>query len=244
MNHSDIAGMYLVDEVAIVAQHDTWISDDEELRHHLAVINGALDFIDQAVRYTPHASSEHLIQLRLLVRLFNSAAAALRLIRCGYWQPAFATIRDILETHFLLDLLSYDLEAATLWISLGDKERQRRFSPLQVRSRLDDRDGFKDRKRQSAYENLSRYAAHPTPEGFALISPSDLTKIGPFPDQKNLRAALQELVKHTANASTLISKVVQCEDAAFLVLRMRHVECLRRWSAIYLAKAAASTDGA
>lgn len=225
---------YLVDETAIVAQHDTWIAADREMSDHVALINGLLDFIDRAVRVEPHTSTEHLMQLRLSIRCFNSIAASLRLIRCGYWHPAFSEIRELIETLFLLDLLATDAEAAAQWHTLPDADRKRVFSPLKVRTKLDDRDGFKERKRQKAYDDLSRYASHPTPEGFTLISPENTTQIGPFPDERLLRAALQELVKRAANVSVLIGSIIKTDDRPFLLFKSGFYSQLRQWSDRYM----------
>jgi hypothetical protein len=189
---------YLVDESPIETAHDEIIAGDSELKHHLILINATLDFIDKIVKIEPHNGEDHLAQLRLVVRCFNSAAASLRLALCGYWQPSFAVMRDLLETYFLLDLFNSNPEKISAWRTLPEKERKSKFGPVHVRLFLDKRDNFKEQKRQKAYELLSKYAAHPTPEGFALISPESMTQVGPFPHETNLHAAFQELAKHLA----------------------------------------------
>ena len=208
------------------------ISANQELRNHVDLINAALDFIRRMVIAEPHRSDDHLILLRLSVRCFNSAAAALRLIRCGYWQPAFALIRDLLETMFLLDLLSHDAAEVTRWRTLPEKERKKAFSPVKVRERLDFRDGYTERTK--AYDRLSAYAAHATPEGFVVISPQMMTQVGPFPSERHLQAALQELAKHVANVSAIIGAIVKTEAEETLVLKAAFYEGLQRWSARYL----------
>ncbi len=124
--------------------------------------------------------------LRLGIRLFNTSAAATKLARCGYYQPAFTMVRDLMETELLLDLFSRKRVHLTDWRTLPDRERMKRFTPAKVRTILDDLDGFVERKRERAYSILSSYAAHPTPEGWVVISPDNMTQMGPFSDAGRL----------------------------------------------------------
>ena len=146
--------------------------------------------------HQPHVGEDHLVLLRLGVRLFNSSAAAINLARCGYYQPAFTMVRDLMETELLLDLFSRNRDHFTDWRTLAERERMKRFGPAKVRKILDDLDGLVERKREWAYSMLCSYAAHPTPDGWILISPNDMTQMGPFPDAGRLQAALEEIVRH------------------------------------------------
>jgi hypothetical protein len=56
-------------------------------------------------------SEQALITMRLAVRVFNAAGACLKLARGGYFQPAFAMVRDMLEIEFLSDLFRRDPSA-------------------------------------------------------------------------------------------------------------------------------------
>jgi hypothetical protein len=224
---------YLVDESRIESTHDEMIAADGELHDHVMMIDASLDFIHKMVIAEPHKDSEDLILLRLSVRCFNSGAASLRLIRCGYWQPAFALTRDLLETLFLLDLLSWDRNAAKRWHSLSEKERRAEFHPAKVRKRLDERDGCTEDKRRKAYDRLSGYAAHPTPEGFSLISPDMMTQVDPFPNEKILRAALQELVMRLTNAAAVTSSVATTTTPTTKPLKIDFYTKLAHWSSKY-----------
>ena len=226
---------YLVDESRIEALHDEMIAGDGELRDHVVMIDASLDFIHQVVIAEPHKDTEELILLRLSIRCFNSGAASLRLVRCGYWQPAFALMRDLLETLFLVDLLNWDRKEAKRWHSLSEKERREAFHPAKVRDRLDARDGLTERERKKAYDRLSGYAAHPTPQGFSVISPDMMTQVGPFPDRKNLRAALQELVKRLTNAASVIGSIIKTDEPEMKSIKMDFRTKLRRWSSKYIA---------
>jgi hypothetical protein len=224
---------YLVDESRIESTHDEMIASDGELHDYVVMIDASLDFIYKMVIAQPHKDSEDLILLRLCIRCFNSGAASLRLIRCGYWQPAFALTRDLLETLFLLDLLSWDRNEAKRWHSVSEKERRDEFHPAKVRKRLDARDGCTEGKRRKAYDRLSGYAAHPTPESFSLISPDMMTQVGPFPNEKILRAALEELVMRLTNAAAVTSCVVKTDAPTTKSLKMDFYTKLKHWSSKY-----------
>ena len=72
--------------------------------------------------------------LRLGIRIFNSAAAGLKCARSGYYQPAFAQVRDILEVSYLLDLFRQNPEMVGQWLST--KASYKLFSPRAVRKAL------------------------------------------------------------------------------------------------------------
>lgn len=220
---------YLVDESKVIAANDRFIEAEQALLDHTAAINQSLEFISEIARLHQHQSEEELVALRLAIRCFNSGAAALRLIRCGYYQQGFSTVRDIIETAFLLDLFEYDSDAFKRWISAAPRDREREFKTVKVRERLDERDGFQDKKRAEAYQLFSKYASHPTPEGFAVISPENQTQIGPFPDEERLGAGLVELSRYLSYASIIISKHIPNGAGPILELKTRHLDKIDAW---------------
>ena len=201
----DVPVVYLVDESRIEAAQDGNIAANSELRDHVSVINSGLDLIPRLPAAHPHRNDDELVVFRLMVRCFNGGASCLRLLRSGYYQPAFSMIRDIVETAFLLDLFKRETAKITEWRTLPAKDREKRFAPVKVREQLDELDGFKEARRALAYKLLSTYAAHPTPEGFTIISPGWMTQVGPFPDEERLTAGLQELAKQLTYAAIVIS---------------------------------------
>ena len=233
---------YLVDESGIEAQQDKTISETPELRDHIGIINAALDCISKLLYASDHSNDDELAALRLAIRCFNSSAASLRLLRCGYYQPSFAMVRDLVETTFLLDLFQRDKAALREWRTLPAKERERRFSPFGVRKRLDDMDGYKEAKRAAAYKMLSTYAAHPSPEGFRIISPNNMTQVGPFPDAGLLTAGLQELSKHLAYSAIVIITLVESKDFAVLSVKQTFFDALERWRDTYMPREETADD--
>ena len=234
--------MYLVDESRIEAQQDRTIGETPELQDHVGIINAALDCISTLLRVYDHSDEDELAALRLAVRCFNSGAASLRLLRGGYYQPSFTMVRDLVETTFLLDLFWRDKTALKEWRTLPTKERERRYRPIEVRKRLDKMDGYKEAKRAAAYKMLSTYAAHPSPEGFRIISPNGMTQIGPFPDAGLLTAGLQELSKHLANSAVEISFHVESDDSAVRSAKQTYFDTLDRWCDIYMPRKVTADD--
>ncbi len=241
--HKGTPIVYLVDETRIEATQDESIAGSGELRDHVAVINSALDLISRLPAAHPHRDEDELIIFRLMVRCFNSAASSLRLLRCGYYQPAFSMIRDLIETTFLLDLFKREKAEIAEWRSLPAKDREARFKPVRVRERLDKLDGFKEARRAAAYKLLSTYAAHPTPEGFIIISPDRMTSVGPFPDQKRLTSGLQELAKHLTYAAVLISGHADDSNYAVLAAKAAFFTVIEPWQEKYMPEIMAEKEG-
>jgi hypothetical protein len=225
---------YVMDEAQIVAIHDDWIAQDADLKSHAELINKCLDFLDWLLRLQDHNDEEHLALLRLSVRCFNSCAAALRLIRCGHWQPAIMVTRDLLETQFLLDLLANDTTKPRAWMTLPERERNEQFKAVKVRQALDARDGFIENKRASRYKLLSTYGAHPTPEGTNIISPNRMTQIGPFPDQKLLKSVIEELAMVTAHAAATTAPLVKPTDVEGMTRKFNFLQFIERWCEKFL----------
>ncbi|KAB0264358.1 hypothetical protein [Microvirga brassicacearum] len=188
------------DESLIEQEADTLVNGDEELVEQMKVIVSGLGFLQTLLHRQPYGAPDELIALRLTVRLLNSASAALKLVRAGYYQPAFTMVRDVMEVEFLIDLFSRDRAQLIQWMTLSPKERENQFKPVEVRKKLDKRDGWTEQKRARAYKMLSNYAAHVTPEGFNVISPDNMTIIGPHPSPKGVKAVLGELVRWLPSA--------------------------------------------
>jgi hypothetical protein len=55
-------------------------------------------------------------------------------------------VRDIIETHFLVDYLVTYPAKIDEWRRADEKERKGRFGPNAIRNALDKRDGFRTRK--------------------------------------------------------------------------------------------------
>ena len=218
-----------VDETPIEKQHDLLIGADAILGAHLEFINCAFKFLDHLVRLNPHESKEHLHQLLIVVRSFNSAAAGLKLAMSGYWQQSFALMRDVMECEFLLDLFHGSPQRLADWVALNERERKKKFSPIEVRKSLDTRDGNIEQKREKAYSLLSLYASHPTPEGFQLLQSNGKSQVGPFPDQEKLRAALAELAKQLARTCHFSRSLFDNSNAACANLLINLEEQKERW---------------
>jgi hypothetical protein len=182
-------------EAAIRARSLSAISADAELAYHVQTIESCMDLIHYFVQHHQSNDPDELTIQLLGIRLFNTAASAFSLLTRGYYQNATSLIRDLLETGFLLDDFLTDRGRIKLWRESTDKERRDIFAPVKVRTRLDDRDGFTERKRAEAYELLCSFASHPTYKGFQMVAPEGLGVVGPFYDLKFLTAVVQELSK-------------------------------------------------
>jgi hypothetical protein len=141
------------------------------------------------------ASDEEQVIYGLGIRIFNSTASTLKLSISGYHQGAVSFLRDIVEIGFLLDYFRHQSDSIKIWKNSKDKEERKQFLPVRIREVLDNRDGYKDKKRSAMYSLLSRYGTHATFESFQLISHNNQFNIGPFESEKLIRALVEEICK-------------------------------------------------
>lgn len=127
------------------------------------------------------------------LRLFNTITSSIELLLNGYYQSSVILMRDLLETGYLLDYFTINTDKIEQWKNCTNKERQRKFQPAKLRQALDKRDGFEERNREHIYQAVCEYAVHPTYLGNKLVAPDGLGIIGPFFDNRYLRALLKEL---------------------------------------------------
>ncbi len=224
---------FLVDEVLIVASHDRMIASDTDLSRHLRLINTCLDCLSRLPEFHKEVDYSELTVLRLGVRCFNSGASALRLFRCGYFQPAVTILRDLLEVRCLMDLFNKDPSSLHNWLSMTDKDRMKHFRPIRVRERLDELECGKQTERQSAYSLFSEIAAHANPNGHHLISPENMTRIGPFVDYRYFRPGIEELASHLSSATAAFCNLLEINDVAALRVKARFVTDLTQWRQQY-----------
>lgn len=207
-------------------------------RDHLAMITTSAGLFYRLVMDSREKNENELAMLALGCRLYNSSAAALRLALTGYYQPALTMIRDMLETNFLLDYFSLDSDTlVTRWRTASPAERKKEFAPAAIRKALDKRDGFKEKKREAAYRRLCELGAHPTWNGFALISEKQehgLTiKMGPFLNEGTLHTTIGELVKTIVQAATSFAILLPIAEDTIPV-RQQYLAQFAQWQAKYL----------
>ncbi len=173
------------------------ITADKDLSDHLQMIEHAMDIINIFIMQHVHTSKDELTIQCLGIRLFNDLSSSIKLLFSGYYQTATVMLRDVLETVFLLDYLKSNTELITTWAACSEEERLKSFSPVKIRIALDDRDGLTTRKREEAYKLLCRLAAHPSPEGFRMLTPiaGGDAHCGPFFEFTALKAVLSEMAK-------------------------------------------------
>jgi hypothetical protein len=176
-----------------------------------------------------HLNEDELTLQFLGLRLFNSAAASIKLGMSGYAQTAISLVRDILEISFLLDYFKSDPSKIPEWKNATAKERKTKFSPVNIRIALDTRDGFKEKRRAEVYELLSEHASHVSYGGFKLIRSDGLGNLGPFIDEKILKAWVQELTLRLVPGATIFAIFFVDASPPLQQLRMKYIDQVRAW---------------
>ena len=216
-----------VDSLRVIEKHQNF-SD------HLAMIHGSMAIIYALTHYHANTTDDELTSQYLGLRLFNSAASSLKLSLSGYYQSAFALVRDIFETVALLDYMQNFPDQIAVWKAIDSKQRIAKFGPGAIRKALNERDRFSGNKRKEMYDRLSEYASHATAPGFQLLAPEGLGQIGPFLSEKYLKAWLEEAVKFLVHGATIFMAHFPNVEPPLLLERAGFLKQANPWRDKYM----------
>jgi hypothetical protein len=169
------------------------IATDPLLQEQMWLIEAGMDAVMAFTKDHKFLTDDELTLQYLGIRLFNDAASSIRLGLSGYYQVAFLLVRDVLEVGFLLDYFRTWPEKIIEWKKADQKTLMKQFRPFHIRDALDRRDGFKEKKREAAYKQLSEFAGHATYRGFQITKKDGLGEIGPFLNKQHIEAWLEEM---------------------------------------------------
>jgi hypothetical protein len=202
-------------EEAIRAESLTRIESLADLSAHLLMVERSMNLIHALLPSTDVKDDDQLMLGNLGIRAFNALAVSLKLLLSGYYQASALQLRDVLETTFLLDYFSTDGTLITKWRTMPEAERENAFRPVTIRTKLDERDSFTEKKRVKEYNLLCMLAGHPTPEGVVMIVPDrnrDMVHCGPFLENTAMQAVLSECAKLAAQAAGAFRIVIAREN--------------------------------
>ncbi|MGA7311549.1 MAG: hypothetical protein WBX05_21655 [Pseudolabrys sp.] len=205
------------------------------LRDHWTIVSEAMKIINAFASEHQHQGDDELTLQFLGIRLFNAAAASIKLALSGYYQKAFDQVRDVLETGFLVDyLVTYPHKIAE-WKAADKKARQKHFGAGIIRNALDKRDGYTSGARKAIYDLISEAASHASYRGFALMANSENHgEVGPFFDEKKLGSWLVELAKRFPHAALHVNSGPGGTDLKLLAAREHYLDAVNAWRGKYL----------
>lgn len=205
------------------------ISTGQVASLHLVVVERAMDLADILRQFPTDDEDLKLIQI-LAMRCFNDFAAALKLALSGYSQNSAILLRDLLETVFLIDLFRGERMLIAEWRDADKNSRMRKFGPVHVRIKLDQRDGFTGLKRAAMYDMFSELAAHPTMQSSAMLRPLNMdAQIGPFIDDTVLTAVVAEMGRLALQVGEQIYEFVPRDWEKALPARAGFLDAKRQW---------------
>jgi hypothetical protein len=214
-------------------QHKKFIESKEDLKDHISIIHEAMNVVWALTHDHAHRSDDELTIQFLGIRIFNLAAASIKLAYAGYYQSAFSAVRDLLETAFLLDYLVSNQTQIPIWKNGTKDQLKGMFGPNAVRNALDKRDGFKEGKRKEIYDLISHHATHATPSGFKLTVKNQLGEIGPFYSENNFDAWAQELVKVMSSVGLVFGKMFHKLEPKLTLTKASYFDHLNNWRKKY-----------
>ena len=209
---------------------------DARLRLHAEIVEHAMNMADGLRQFPTDDEDLKLIQV-LGIRTFNAFGAAMTLSLSGYYQNAALIMRDVLETTFLIDLFRGDRTLIAKWRVADKAARLKDFAPVKVRTRLDDRDGFTERKRAAMYDLFSELAGHATMASIAMLRPKGMdAQIGPFFDATALEAVLSEMGRLAAQVGEQIDAFMPDPKGQARALRYGFASAKATWMTTFYGK--------
>ena len=210
------------------------------LADHLRAVHDAADHLNVLlqVKATP-GDDQHTAQL-FVIRLFNVGASALKLGLSGYYQQAFHLLRDSLELVNLVDLFAVEPNKISEWRLADDKTLRKSFGPAAVRQALDGHTEYvgQEAERARLYALFSGHAAHMTYKGFNLVAPGNSPRMGPFFDEKLLRALMEDMGKHLSHAALGLGLLFEDVEMPILEGKAAYLETLKRYHEKYIKRSA------
>ena len=213
---------------------------DERLRFHAEMVEQAMNMADGLRQFETDDEDLKLIQV-LGIRTFNAFGASIKLCMSGYYQNAALIMRDVLETAFLIDLFRGDRSLIVKWRLADKRARLKDFKPVKVRTLLDTRDGFTERKRAAMYDLFSELAGHATMQSIAMLRPKGMdAQIGPFFDATALEAVLSEMGRLAVQVGEHLNVFLPDPDGRAFDVRLAFAKVKGRWIATFYPPVAAS----
>ncbi len=222
-------------EEELRAQSLAAIAADPDLSDHWNLVAEAMNLM-YAFTYDYRHGSENELTLQYLgIRLFNAAAASIKLALSGYYQKAFHQVRDLIETYFLVDYLRSFPERIEEWKKADKKTRIAQFGPGVIRKALDERDGYTSGERKKIYDLISEAASHASYPGISLTTTgaNNSAHVGPFFDQTKLAGWLGEIAMRLSHAAVVLASAPEGRDLNLLMARAHYLEVANSWWSKY-----------
>jgi hypothetical protein len=211
------------------------VQADEFISDHWAFLAEVMNAIYAFTHDHPHGSENELTLQYLGIRLFNAGGASIKLALSGYYQKAFHQLRDIIETHFLVDYLMTYPEKIDQWRRASEKERKGRFGPKAIRDALDKRDGFPSAGRKSPYDEISELASHATYSRIALMTtgPHSIAQVGPFFDKTKLGVWSREIASRLSLPALVLLRHPEGLDPKLSATKKLYIAAMLKWWSKY-----------
>lgn len=163
-----------------------------------------------------------------LSRIAVTAAAlgygVVQLIEANNHYPAYALLRQLVETEFVLWKFGHDPSTIPGWLNSDRDERERTWKPSKIYRSVD------NDYRQKDYSGHCELGGHPTPLG-TLLASGERSAVAEASVLGDLIGHLRDSWDHTVStADALDSKWNQSEPCIDADVRQRVADALAKWS--------------
>jgi hypothetical protein len=194
---------------AIAVKNSAHLNVDER---DLKIIGTSLSVFYQAA--TCHRKCHgggHMLE-RLVGRMYNLSCAAYSLITLGFYDEALSMIRSVGEIANLISLSCVDKDVIREWISCDRRTRLQKFSPMNVRKKLEEKEGVIIAK-YDWYSTLSEDYIHPTPNTQPNMHNKDgISVAGGVLQEQGAQKAIRNLAYCTGLTALLVCGYFKFDD--------------------------------
>lgn len=227
-----------IDASDVITANEVSLTASKLAIQNVQMVHACTNILRAACMLEDFNGPDDITVLRLAIRLINAAGAGGQAALAGYYQPAVAQVRDIVEVGFLLDVFQRDRAQINRWRVCGHDAMRKNFSPYKLRGILDKLDGLTEGRRTAAYEFYTQHGTHADPENVGTISIDGDTKIGPFPDADRVVAITFDFAMYLALATSHVMSIVDVKRIAnpedrlgFTRAKLQFATTLAGWSA-------------
>jgi len=211
-------------EESTIIKSKTYLYSQPKTAEYLKYIDESTNLLIPLLDPNSNQEEDQLTLKYIGTRLFNSTMNAFRDCLSGYYQNSVADQRDLIEIQFLLDVFRTHPEKIKHWREADDKTLRNDYSSIAIRTLLDNRDGFKDKKRAERYKMFSKYGNHLSYAGFNLLTnDQNQIEIGPFYNEKKLSNLIYELSLNYGYAVISVAALIPPSNAAVAQSMYNHI---------------------
>lgn len=182
--------------------YDKIIKKDDDLT---AIIEQCFTIIELFIKQTDTSKDERTKIVREIIKRVNSSAKACTILSLnGYGMSSMSSMRDVVESEYLLRYFILNPEKIQVWWKSDKKTRLKKFSPSFLRRKIAGSNIKLKEKLDADYQGHSEIGIHVTPYGLTLSKGFELKSSDITYDKTLIEISLVEIADHLTSISNIV----------------------------------------